>query len=596
MSSYTSAEKCRKTKALLLLALLTLAEGRRVSARADNRFQAAGSARYGESLALARHDEGAFSARPKLQDQVMLVPEHIRVIMDDPGLLEQSKLVAVEIEALAMEPKVQKWRELATQSMAKLAESSYVKQHAELAANQLSAIMEETSNLLVEQSGPMSWGLNISDSSGEAQDLQQRGKVFSERMKVITEAPGFKERTSLLGEHIEAILKDPEVQDLAKAASQEFITITEDPEFMERVRLAAEQVGSIMEHAEAITAHLTFHQTGAGPASESFSLAEVERLRVSFLPSALKRRGHQSLSGTSSGIRSKMPSIISALPQRALPRRANGAEMSAGDVPTSAAARPGTRASRIVTMKASMQPSSPQQPDDAFFAVGVRTPQRTIGILALWLSLIGYVAIGAPGKDAAAQAADAELLGKLIANPLDPTVSPFFASIFSLMGIWPAWYASVLLPGASKQKPLPAAPSLVGSIAAGMFALSPYLALREARTNVTTAELNQLSKWTEGRLNAALLSLGSAIVIAFGLAGNGGDLARSAAEYAELFSSQFFVHVTSLDFLSLWVLSYGVICEDAKRRGLGCPSPLYAMAPIIGHCFWLLNRPPLPEE
>merc|ERR1719226_164505 len=125
-------------------------------------------------------------------------------------------------------------------------------------------MMEQTNKLLVEQS-------------------EQSAKVFSERMKVIAE-------------HIEAILEDPEVQDLAEAASREFLAITEDPEFMERVRLAAEQVGSIMEHVEALTAHLTLHQTGAGPASESFSLAEVERSRVSFLPSVLKRRGHQSLS------------------------------------------------------------------------------------------------------------------------------------------------------------------------------------------------------------------------------------------------------------------------------------------------------------
>merc|ERR1719343_1713994 len=130
--------------------------------------------------------------------------------MDDPGLLQQSKLVAEEIEALAREPDVQKWRQLVTQSVEKLAESSSIKEHARLAANQLSAMMEQTSKLLVEQS-------------------EQRARVFSERMKVIAE-------------HIEAILEDPEVQDLAEAASREFITITEDPEFMQRVRLVAEQV------------------------------------------------------------------------------------------------------------------------------------------------------------------------------------------------------------------------------------------------------------------------------------------------------------------------------------------------------------------
>jgi hypothetical protein len=45
---------------------------------------------------------------------------------------------------------------------------------------------------------------------------------------------------------------------------------------------------------------------------------------------------------------------------------------------------------------------------------------------------------------------------------------------------WPR-YAATLLPGAKDQRPLPAVPFIVASLAAGMFALSPYLALRERR-------------------------------------------------------------------------------------------------------------------
>jgi len=99
-----------------------------------------------------------------------------------------------------------------------------------------------------------------------------------------------------------------------------------------------------------------------------------------------------------------------------------------------------------------------------------------------------------------------------------------------------------------------------------------------------------------GKLNAALLSLGAVALVAFGLTANDGDLALSGAQYVDLFTSQLFVHVTTLDFLALWAFSYGVIAEDAKRRGLGCPSPLYASIPILGHCAWLLLRPPLPEK
>lgn len=238
-----------------------------------------------------------------------------------------------------------------------------------------------------------------------------------------------------------------------------------------------------------------------------------------------------------------------------------------------------------------------QSEPDGFFAEGVRGQGRTLGIFALWASLIAYVALGAPGKDAVSSAADTELLNKLIANPFDTTVPPFFACVFNFMGLWPAWYACALLPGAAKQKPVPAAPFLLGSVAVGMFSLSPYLALREYREkDITQGDLNGLSRWTEGKLNAVFLSAGAAGLFYYGLTANDGNVAQSLDQYVELFRNSLFAHVTSLDFLSLWVLSYGVLAEDAKRRGMDCPSPLYASLPIVGHCAWLLLRPPLPDD
>ena len=92
-----------------------------------------------------------------------------------------------------------------------------------------------------------------------------------------------------------------------------------------------------------------------------------------------------------------------------------------------------------------------------------------------------YVAVGAPGKDETAAAVDADLLAALVANPFDPSVPPLFCVLFNMMGIWPAWFAAALLPGSRGQKPLPAGPFIGASVAAGMFALSPYLALRQLR-------------------------------------------------------------------------------------------------------------------
>ena len=235
-----------------------------------------------------------------------------------------------------------------------------------------------------------------------------------------------------------------------------------------------------------------------------------------------------------------------------------------------------------------------------FFDPSTRSVVRTAGIALVWASLVAYVAVGAPGRDEASQALDSDLLQKLIANPFDDSCPPFFTALFNFMGIWPAIYSALLLPGAANQKPVPAAPFVAGSVAFGMFALSPYLALREYRgadAAVTMEKLNGVSRWFEGKLNAALLSAGAVGLSAFALTAHSGDVARSAGEFQELFAAQLFPHVTSLDFLALWAFSFGVLAEDMDRRGMDKgAAPLFCAVPILGHCAYLLTRKPLPLE
>lgn len=247
--------------------------------------------------------------------------------------------------------------------------------------------------------------------------------------------------------------------------------------------------------------------------------------------------------------------------------------------------------------RSSVTPAPAPPAADGFFAPEARTPARTLGIFALWAALIGYVAVGAPGRDEAAQALDADLLAKLIANPFDPSCPPLFTVLFNFMGIWPAAYAGVLLPGAAKQTPVPAAPFVLGSVAFGMFALSPYLALRRYTPGgVVASDANAATRWFEGKLNAGLLLGGALALSAFGATANGGDVGASFAEYKALFDSQLFVHVTTLDFCALWLLFYGPLVEDMRRRGMDEGlAPLFAAVPIFGATTYLLVRPPLPE-
>ena len=57
------------------------------------------------------------------------------------------------------------------------------------------------------------------------------------------------------------------------------------------------------------------------------------------------------------------------------------------------------------------------------------------------------------------------------------------------------------------------------------------------------------------------------------------------------------MHVTTLDFCSLWLLFYGPLVEDMRRRGMDTSAaPLFAAVPIFGAATYLLVRDPLPEE
>ena len=51
-------------------------------------------------------------------------------------------------------------------------------------------------------------------------------------------------------------------------------------------------------------------------------------------------------------------------------------------------------------------------------------------------------------------------------------------------------------------------------------------------------------------------------------------------EFKALFDSQLFVHVTTLDFCSLWLLFYGPLVEDMRRRGLTKATILERLAPV----------------
>lgn len=122
----------------------------------------------------------------------MLTAEHLKVMMEDPGLLEESRLLAERLRALVAEPKVQEWGKFVTEVIEDLAEE----------------------------------------------------------IQAMTEAPGFQ------GEHIKLIMNDPEVQEQAKVASEQLKAMMEDRDLMKRVDRASEQLKAMVEDVETFRAHL----------------------------------------------------------------------------------------------------------------------------------------------------------------------------------------------------------------------------------------------------------------------------------------------------------------------------------------------------
>ncbi|CAK9081740.1 Hypothetical protein SCF082_LOCUS38883 [Durusdinium trenchii] len=238
---------------------------------------------------------------------------------------------------------------------------------------------------------------------------------------------------------------------------------------------------------------------------------------------------------------------------------------------------------------------------------------RTIAVALVWIVLLGYSFFLAPGKSPDAREADQVLLNQVLSTPFDGSVSPLFVCIFNMLGIWPVIYSATLLPGADRQAPVPAYPFVFASFFLGAFALSPYLALREYRG--TAGESGSLDWFTANVLESrftALLLLAGAVYLALFALGNGaiGAVAPSAAwvQFLPVFASSLTAHVSSIDFMVLWMFFSPVLLEDGRRRGvfLGHPDSwdaadkarfaFCAAVPVFGGLVWLLSRPPLPDQ
>jgi hypothetical protein len=186
------------------------------------------------------------------------------------------------------------------------------------------------------------------------------------------------------------------------------------------------------------------------------------------------------------------------------------------------------------------------------------------------------------------------MIQTIIQTPNDGTVTPVFSALFNSLGILPAVYASLLLPGANSKQKIPGLLFVISSFALGFFGVAPYLALRRINVDVTDSNKGMGSGLFENKLSSiGSLLFGIYLVYFAFTAPFEGD---RVAAYFDLFANQRLAHVSTIDFTILSIAMNEPMSEDMQRRGWQGPSAVtFCAIPLFGPIAYLLLRPPLPK-
>lgn len=210
---------------------------------------------------------------------------------------------------------------------------------------------------------------------------------------------------------------------------------------------------------------------------------------------------------------------------------------------------------------------------------------RSLTLWLIWLGFILYLLFLAPPL----QADTLQPLQALLAGQL-PSINPVILSLFSLVGIWLLIYSCLIFADRRMQS-LPAWMFMVGAIATGVFALIPYLALRQPNQSFS-GEKDPWLAVMDSQTTGTVLSISTLILMLYAI------LWGDWAGFAQEFLTNRFVHGMSLAFCLFCVLfPYPTLLQDdMARRGLTPNSQLFHLAvwvPLLGPLAYLCLRPSL---
>jgi hypothetical protein len=190
--------------------------------------------------------------------------------------------------------------------------------------------------------------------------------------------------------------------------------------------------------------------------------------------------------------------------------------------------------------------------------------------LALWAAFVLYAWLIAPSGN--------EGYLQQLMTMEDP--DPLLLMVFSLLGIYPAVFAIIILSHDNSR--FPAWPFVVGSFMLGAFALMPYFFLSNTKDHRPNRMPSWLQKLLESTLVHLLLLLGSLVLIFNGF------LKGDFSLYSQAFEISQFVHVMTIDFFVLTGLSIYVIGWDQEKRGGKRYWSWIGMIPILGVLLYIV--------
>ncbi|MFX3649264.1 MAG: hypothetical protein ACE3K2_07575 [Paenibacillus sp.] len=204
----------------------------------------------------------------------------------------------------------------------------------------------------------------------------------------------------------------------------------------------------------------------------------------------------------------------------------------------------------------------------------------------VWIAFIAYALLLAPGQSPGSDPIFKELITM-------QSQEPWLLTVFSWLGIFPAVYACMLLRTSVKGRGgrVPAWPFVLLSFGLGAFALLPYYAWSSSAYGSSGYASLHFGRHRDsgiGRVAAhklthvvlLLLTLGAAF---YAMTQGDPDV------YMDAFRQSSFVHIMTIDFVLLTLLSMLAIYRDAKASRRSSAWALAGIIPIVGPLIYLLT-------